>query len=134
MRSNEWEAVLVVADRRHGNLPAFDRVTRFAVCTELAAVNVRMTVRAFLSYIRKNQLHVALGALNFLVHAAERVARLVMVKLRNTADGLPTQRGVAVLAGNIESTMRIAWTWFLRRALRPLCICLERNEKDTELK
>ena len=44
----------MVPDRRHGNLPAFDRVTRFAIRPELAAVNVRMAVRASLSHIRKN--------------------------------------------------------------------------------
>ena len=68
-----------------------------------------------------------LHTLHFLVHAAQRVAGLVVVKLRNTADRLPTQRGMAVLAGNIESTVRIACTWFLRRTLRPLCVSLERK-------
>jgi hypothetical protein len=30
--------------------------------------------------------------------------------------------------------MRIAWTWFLRRTLRPLSVSLERKEKHTDLK
>lgn len=134
MRADKREAILVVANRRYGNLPAFDRVTGFAIRSELAAVKVRMTVGAFLSDIRKDQFHVALGALHFLVHPAQRVAGLVVVKLRNTADRLPTQRGVAVLAGNIESTVRIACTWFLRRTLRPLSASLEREKKNTDLK
>jgi hypothetical protein len=57
-----------------------------------------------------------------------------VVKLRNTADRLPTQRGVAVLAGNIESPVRIACTWFLRRTLRLLGVDLERKQKHTDLK
>ena len=123
----------MVADGRHGNLPAFDGVTRFAVCAELAAVNVRMAVRAFLSGVRKDQLHVALGALHFLVHAAQRVACLVMVKLRNAADRLPAQRGVTVLAGNVEGSVRIACSGFLRRTLWPLSISRERKEKRDEI-
>ena len=75
----------------------------------------------------------ALGALHFFVHAAQRVARLVVVKLGNTADGPPTQRGVAVLAGNTESTVRIARNLFLRKALRPLGVDLEGEEKNSEL-
>src|SRR3977135_1350381 len=34
--SDERKAILMVPDRRHGTLPAFDRVTRFAICAELA--------------------------------------------------------------------------------------------------
>ncbi len=133
MRADKREAILMVTDRRHGNLPALHRVTRFAIRSELAAVKVCMAVRAFLSDVRKDQFHVALAALHFLVHTAQRVARLVVVKLRNTADRLPTQRGVAVLAGNIESPVRIACTWFLRRTLRPLSVDLERKKKNTDL-
>ena len=75
-----------------------------------------------------------LHTLHFLVHAAQRVAGLVVVKLRNTADRLPTQRGVAVLARNTESTVRIACDWLLRRTLLPLSVSLERKEKHTGLK
>jgi len=50
-----------------------------------------MTIRTFLSHIRKNEFHMALGALHIFVHAAERVAGLVVIKFRDAADGLPTQ-------------------------------------------
>lgn len=93
-----------------------------------------MAIGAFLTDISENEFHMALGALHFFMHAAQWVARLVVVELRNTADRLPTQRGVAVLARNCQGTVRIPCTWFLRRALRPLCNSLERNEKDTDLK
>jgi hypothetical protein len=88
--ANERKAILMVTNRGYGNLPAFDGVTRFAIRAELAAVNVRMAVRTLLSHIRKNQFYVALGALDFFVHTAQRVNCLVVVEFGNTANRLPT--------------------------------------------
>ena len=134
VRADERKTILMVANRGHGDLPAFDGVTRFAIRAKLATVNVRMAVRALLSNIRKDEFHVALSALYFFVHPAQPVARLVVVKLRDTADRLPAKRRVAVLARNTQGAVRIAYAWFLCRALLPLGASLKRKETHTELK
>ncbi len=69
VRADKWEAILVVTNRRYRYLPAFDGMTRFAIRAELAAMNVRMTVRTLPSDVGEDELHVALRALHFFVHA-----------------------------------------------------------------
>ena len=91
MRADERKAILMVTNRGYGNLPAFDGVAGFTIRAELAAVNVGMAIRTFLPHIRKNELHMALSTLHIFVHAAQRVAGFVVVKFRDTADGLPAQ-------------------------------------------
>lgn len=67
------------------------------------------------------------------MHAAERVARLVVLKFRDATDGLPTKGGVAVFARNGQSgPVRIAGNWFLRSTLRPLRMSLERTQKQSD--
>jgi len=76
----------------------------------------------------------ALRARHFFMHAAERVARLVVFKFRDTADGLPAQGGMAVFAGNVQGgAVRIAGNWFLCSTLRPLGMSLEHTEKQSDL-
>jgi hypothetical protein len=134
MRADQRKAILVVANRRYGYLPALDGMTRFAIRAELAAVNVRVAVRAFLSDVRKDQLDVALGALHFLVHAPQWVTRFIVAKFGNTSDRFPAQGRMAVLTGDIESgTVRIPRNRLLSRTLRPLSVCLERKQKDRDL-
>ena len=70
MSADERKAILMVPNRRDGNFPAFDGVTRFAIRAKLSAMDVRMAVRALLANIRENQFYVALRALHFFVHAA----------------------------------------------------------------
>jgi hypothetical protein len=91
MRADEREAILVVTNSGYGDLPAFNGVTRLTIRAELSAVNVRVAIRAFLSHIGENEFHMALGALHFFVHAAQRIAGSIVVEFRNTSDGLPTQ-------------------------------------------
>ena len=47
-----------------------------------------------------------LGAGDGRVHAAQRIARLVMIELGNRADRPPAIRGVAVLAGDSQAAVR----------------------------
>lgn len=54
MSADEWKAILMIPDRRHRNLPAFDRVTRFAIGAKLAAMDVRVAVSALLANISEN--------------------------------------------------------------------------------
>jgi len=69
-----------------------------------------MAVGAFLSHIGENGLGVALDTRHSLVHAAEWIAGLIMIEFGNTADGLPCAEGVAVLARDVEVSMRAART------------------------
>ena len=76
----------------------------------------------------------ALRARHFFMPAAERVASLIVLKFRDAADGLPTQGGMAVFAGNGESgPVRIAGNWLLRSTLRPLSVSLEGAKKYGDL-
>lgn len=54
MRADQREAILMITNRLHRDLPALDGVARFAIRAELAAVEVRMAVRAFLTHIGEN--------------------------------------------------------------------------------
>jgi hypothetical protein len=123
----------VIANRRDGNVPALDRVTRLAIRPELAPVDVRVAIRAFLSHVCKNELHMALSALHFFVHPTQGIARLVVVELGNTADGFPTEGRVAVFTGNGECAVGIARNLFLPRCTLPLPESLERDEADSDL-
>ena len=108
VRANEREAILMVPYRLYGNRPTLNCVTRFAVGAELPAVKVGMAVRAFLTHVGKHQFDVALRTFHFFVHAAQRVARRIVVKFRDAADWPPAQRRVAVFARNIQgATVRI---------------------------
>jgi hypothetical protein len=131
VRTEQRKAILMVAYRLHGNGPALNRVTRFAIRTELPTVNVGMAVCTSLAHIRKHQFYVALRARHVFMHPAERVARLVVVKFRDAADGLPAQRGMAVFARNVKGgPVRITRNLLLRRSTRPLRMKLQGKQNN----
>jgi len=107
MRADERETVLVVFDRLNGEVPSLYRVAVFAIGAHLPAMDVGMAVCAMLGHLFENQVHVALGAGNLLVHAAQRVAGKVVIELRHGADRLPTCVGMAVLTWDSDRSMRI---------------------------
>jgi hypothetical protein len=127
VRTDQRKTILMVAYRLHSNSPTLNRVARFAIRTELSAVKVRMAVCTFLTHAREHQFDVALRARHFFMHPAEGVARLVVLKFRDAADRLPTQRCMAVFARNVKRrAVRIARNLFLPSTLRPLSMSLER--------
>jgi len=73
-------------------------------------MNVRVAVLASLSHICENRLHVALDASDPLVHAAQGVSRLIVIEFWDRADRPPTLRGVTVLAGNVQISVRAVRT------------------------
>jgi hypothetical protein len=91
-------------------LPAADRVALFAVRPELPLVNIRMAVLAALSYICEYWLDVALGAIDRLVQAAERVSCLIVIEFRDRTNRPPSLRGMTVLTGNAETAVRTVRT------------------------
>lgn len=82
-------------------------------------MNIGMAVLASLSHAGEHRLHVALGAGHGLMHAPERVARLIVIEFRNRADRPPRGGGMAVLARNIEIPVRTVRT-------RRLCLRVSR--------
>lgn len=108
MGSDEREAILVIADLLEGDLPTPYRVAAFTVGAELAAMYVGMAVGAMGTYVLEDQTGMALGTGDFLVHAAQWVAGVVMIEFRIRADRLPTCVAVALLAGDGDGAMGIS--------------------------
>lgn len=106
MCSEQREAVLVLIYLLHRNLPSLYGVALFASSAELPLVNVGVAVGALLSHVREHWFGVALCAGDSLVHAAQRKARLVVIELRQAADGFPSAQRVAVLARHIQRAVR----------------------------
>lgn len=96
----------MLLNRLHGNLPAEHRVALFAVRAKLAAVNIRMAIRAIFGYIGKHGFCVAPGARSFFVHAAQRILRRIVIEFGNRADGRPTRVRMAIFAGDCEWSVR----------------------------
>jgi len=90
------------------DFPAFDRVALFALRAELPAVNIGVAVRALRAHVGEDQARVTQAALHGFMHAAQRIACLVMVEFRKIANGLPTGEGVTVLAGLVQRAVRAA--------------------------
>lgn len=106
MCSLQRESVLVVLNLLDGRLPASHGVTLLTARTELPLVNVRVAVGTLCPHIREYGLGMARHACYSLVHAAQRISRLIVIELGNTADRLPSTEGMAVLARNIQVAMR----------------------------
>lgn len=89
-------------------LPTLDDVTILTFRSELAAMDVRMAIRAARANAGKDEIRVAELAGHFFVHAAQRVVSPVVVKLRNAANGFPACIGVTVLTRDIQRSVRIS--------------------------
>ena len=96
----------MVLDLLHRNLPSLHRVALFASRTKLALVNVGVAVGTLRAHVAEHQLRVARHACHFLVHAAQGIFRLVVIKLRDAADRLPSTKRVTVLTRDIQRSMR----------------------------
>ena len=66
-----------------------------------------MTLRALLAYVGEDEAGMASSAGQLLVHAAQRIAGVVVVELGDRADGLPTRAGMAILARHRDGAVRI---------------------------
>jgi len=118
VRAKQREAILVILHLLYGNVPALDRVALLAIRTHLPAVNIRVAVGAILSHVGEDRFYVALNARHFFVHAAQRIVRLVVIKLRHRADGTPARRRVTVLAGNRQRPVRAPRGFLVSLGLR----------------
>ena len=106
VRPEQRKAILVIADLLDGYLPAQHRVALRAIRTKFPQVNVSVAVGTILADVGEHRFGVTLDASHSFMHAAQRVLRGVVVKLRNRANRAPRLRGMAIFAGNRQCTMR----------------------------
>ena len=104
--TRQREAIVVLLNVFNSDGPSADGMTLLAIRTQLPLVNISVAVLALLTNAREDHLDVALNAGHPSVHAAQRIASLIMVELGNSADRLPTIRGMAVLARNGQIAVR----------------------------
>lgn len=108
VRAHQWKAVLVTLDLFYRCHPALDGVTGLAVGSELALVNVGVAVGAFATHIGENRLGMTPGAAHTLMHATQRITRTVVIKFWDCADGFPADRGMTILTGQVQISVRAA--------------------------
>ena len=106
--TGQREAIVVLLHIFNSDSPSANRVALLAIRAQLTLVNVGMAILAALTDIGENHLHVTLGASHGRVHAAERIARLIVIELGNGADRLPAIRSVAILARYGQIAVRAA--------------------------
>jgi len=91
----------------NGNLPTIHAMTDVALRPVLAAVQVGVAILALLANVAEDGIKMAFLAGHVDVHAAERIGRLVVIKLRVLANRHPSSWRMTVLAGSFQGTMRI---------------------------
>jgi hypothetical protein len=96
--TGQRETIVMLLHIFNRDAPSADGVALLAIRAQLTLVNIGVAVLAALTDVGENHLYVTLDASDAGVHAAQRIARLVVVELRNCPDRLPAIRGVAVLA------------------------------------
>ena len=116
MRAGQWKTTVVLLHLLYGNLPSPNRVALLAVGSQLAAMNICMTVLAVLADIAEYGLDVTFRTRDGFMHAAERILGFIVIEFRNGADRFPGVSGMAVLAGDVEIAVR---TMRAPRSLRP---------------
>jgi hypothetical protein len=97
--TDQREAVVVLLHILQDDVPSLHRVTVLAIRAHLTAVDVGVAVGAVRSHIREHHFGVALRAADAFVKAAQWILGLVVIKLGNGADRLPSHRRMTVLAG-----------------------------------
>ena len=106
VRARQRESVIVLLNLLHRHLPAEHRMALLAVGSQLPPVNVGVAVLAALPDVREHGLNVALDASDGAVHPAQRIARPVVIELRNRADRFPSARRMTVLTGDVQVAVR----------------------------
>ena len=114
MRAQQRKPVEVLLNRLVGNLPAQHRVALGAIGAKLPAMNVGVATGAVLAHVGENRFGVAARAGYFFVHAAQRISRGFMIEFWNGANRSPAGVCVAILAGNIQGTVRTPFGLLLR--------------------
>ena len=77
-----------------------------AVGAHLAAVNIRVAIRAILAHVGEDGFRVAFRAAHFFMHSAKRITRGVVIEFGDGANRGPACAGMAVLARNGQRPVR----------------------------
>lgn len=117
MGAQQREPVLMLVDLLNGDGPALYAVALFAIGPKLAPVKVGVAIRAALPHIGEYRLDVALRTRHAFVHAAQRIAGLVVIELWDRTDRLPPGSCMTVLTGQVQISM-----WAMRSGVR-LSLC-----------
>jgi len=88
------------------NLPAIDAMAQIALGTVFSTVQVCVTILALPADIGEHGIEMAFLAEHLGVHAAQGICRLVVIELGILADGHPGGRRMAILARNVEWSVR----------------------------
>ena len=126
MRPYQGKAVLVLVDVVDRNLPTGVSMTQIALRGVFSPVDIGVAVLTLIADLAEDKISVAVLAAHTLVHPSQRKTGLAVIELKHVAEGLPTLRCVAILAGDLQRTM---WTLlWARRWLR----CNARRQPDLE--
>ena len=116
----------------HRDIPALHRVALRTIRSHLALVHVFVTVLAILPYVGEDRLYMALRALHFFVHAAQRILRLVVVKFRYRPYRPPRRCVVAVFTRYRQRTVWAARGLLLRRSSAEATYQQERQKQPDD--
>jgi len=72
-------------------------------------MNICVAIRAMSAYVFEDKVRMALGTCHLLVHAAQRIAGVVMIEFRIRTDRFPTCVGVAFLALDGDGAVGIGY-------------------------
>ena len=106
VRSQQRETILVNLYLLHRNIPPLDGVAIRTIRAHLILVHIDVAVLTIFSHVREDRFHVALAALDFFMHSAQRITRLVVVELGNRSNRPPSGGRVTVLTRNGKRPMR----------------------------
>lgn len=103
--THQGKAIVVLFYSLVNDAPTLHGVTLFAIRAHLPAVDISVAIGAVRASVGEDGLGMALRAGDPLVQATQRVAGCIVIKFRNGPDGFPSDRGVAVLAGDGQVAM-----------------------------
>jgi hypothetical protein len=92
----------VLLDLLNRDGPSANRVALLAIGSQLPLVNIGVAILAALSDVSEDRFHVTLNTGHGLMHAAQRVPGLVVIKFGHCTDRFPGVRRVTVLAREVE--------------------------------
>ena len=103
----------MLLDLLYRDLPSLNRVAQLAIGSQLTAVDIGVAIGALCAHIGEYGFGVALLATDACMQSAQWKFCPVVIELGHSADRLPAGKGMAVLAGNVQVSVRAA-----RRGIR----------------
>jgi hypothetical protein len=106
--AEQRKAIPVFAKRLNRTRPSQDGVAGLAAVSKLLAMDIGVAVGTVASHVSKFKRHMAARAGDIRMQASQRKPRCgVVVELRDRANRLPADGGMAILAGNVDGAVRV---------------------------